>query len=190
MLSVGSASRSSIHVNKIGWHKKKENGARERMCKAHLSSISGLLMNPAIMYHSHTDRVKLNLWLQCLNSNDVKLLISAFVNKVYIMFDRAVSQGRGRPTRRGKNREKEGKVIKRLQFQRACLSSHFSFYAAMPFWLSGKAESVQQDYGQQLMSYLVLAMLPGEMMVLLAAQFVHSCTHKYMHSGGTHIHAI
>ena len=78
MLSVGSASRSSIHVNKIGWHKKKESGGRERMCKAHLSSFSGLLMTPAIMYHSYTGRVKLNLWLQCLNFNDVKLLISPF----------------------------------------------------------------------------------------------------------------
>ena len=65
-------------------------------------------------------------------------------------------------------------MIKWLQFQRACLSSRFSFYAAMPFWLSGKAESVQQDYVQQLMSYLVLATLAGEMMVLLAAQFVHT----------------
>lgn len=135
-------------------------------------------MTPAMIYHSYRGRVKLNLWQQCLNSNDVKLLISPFVNKVCIMFDQAVSQGRGGPKRREKNRGEEGKVIKRLQFQRPCFSFFsffffFLFYAEMPFWLSGKAESVQQDYGQQLMSYLVLAMLPGEM-VLLAAQFVHS----------------
>lgn len=43
----------------------------------------------------------------------------------------------------------------------------------LSFWLSGKADSGQQDYGQQLMRCLVVATLPEEM-VRLAVQFAHS----------------
>lgn len=46
------------------------------------------------------------------------------------------------------NRGGKRKVIKQLQFQRACFYFSSFFYAEMSFCLSGKAQGVQQDYGQ------------------------------------------
>lgn len=60
MLSAGSDSHRSIHANKIRWPK--EDQGRERLQRAHLSSFSRMLMNPAMIYQSNRGRVKVNLW--------------------------------------------------------------------------------------------------------------------------------
>lgn len=56
------------------------------------------------------------------DSNDVKLLIYPFVNKVNIMFDPVRDVAGQRDERRT---DEKGKVIKRLQFQRLCFYSFF-----------------------------------------------------------------
>lgn len=141
---------------------------RERIWKAHLSTFSGLLMTPSMIQHSYRGRVELvpSLTLMMSNSWSIPLWIKLTSCSTSLSVRDVAGQRDERRT------EEKGKVIKRLQFQRLCFYS-FSFNAEMPFWLSGKAESVQQDYGQQLMSYLVVATLPEEM-VLLAVQFAHS----------------
>lgn len=76
------------------------------------------------------------------DSNDVKLLIYPFVNKVNIMFDQSFSRGCTGQRDERRTEEKE-KVIKQPEFL------FFSFFdAEMPFWLSDGADCVQQDYGQ------------------------------------------
>lgn len=84
----------------------------------------------------------------------------------------------------GDERRTEGKVIKKAAVSKRLLFFFlFLFFfsnAQMPFWESGKAESVQQDYSQSLMSYLVLATLPREM-VLLGVQYEQSyCTNTHV----------
>lgn len=84
----------------------------ERICGAHLSTLSGLLMTPSMIHHSYRGRVKM---VPKFDSNDVKLLIYPFVNKVNIVFDQSFSRG-CTGQRDERRREEKEKVIKRPKF--------------------------------------------------------------------------
>lgn len=66
------------------------NGGEERIGGVHLSPLSGLLMTPSMIHHSRTGWVKT---VPKFDSNDVKLLIYPFVNKVNIMFGPVFQSG-------------------------------------------------------------------------------------------------
>lgn len=69
-------------------------------------------MTPSMIHHSYRGRVKM---VPKFDSNDVKLLIYPFVNKVNIVFDQSFSRGCTRQRDERRTEEKE-KVIKRPKF--------------------------------------------------------------------------
>lgn len=110
---------------------KKEERKRERetICKAHLSFFQSWRLIPF-----YKGSVKTESWYQHLNSSDVKLLICPFVNKVYIMLDRAASQDVAGQRDERRREQKRGRWLNIYRFKEPAFSFFLCRDCILAIW--------------------------------------------------------